>query len=112
MACALPRDAVVQCVGPEELSFKQILKKLLISINKKTILIPFPLKIAKIIALLFEMFPKPLITNDQLRLLKYDNKLSKENKSNIDIGIKANLNFEEEILKYSYMWKSGGQYSK
>ena len=36
----------------------------------------------------------------------------KKNKSNIDFGIKANLKFEEEILKYSYMWKSGGQYSK
>ena len=103
---------VIECVGPEELSFKQILKKLLKSIDKNTILIPFPLKIAKIIALLFEIFPKPLITKDQLRLLKYDNVLSKENKSNIDFGIKANLKFEEEILKYSYMWKSGGQYSK
>jgi len=103
---------VIECVGPEELSFKQILKKLLKSINKNTILIPFPLKIAKIVAILFEMFPKPLITKDQLRLLRYDNVLSKENKSNIDFGIKANLKFEEEILKYSYMWKSGGQYSK
>ena len=103
---------VIECVGPEELSFKEILKKLLKSINKNTILIPFPLKIAKIIALLFEMFPKPLITKDQLRLLKYDNILSKENKSNIDFGINAKLKFEEEILKYSYMWKNGGQYSK
>ena len=59
-----------------------------------------------------EKLPTPLITQDQLRLLKYDNILSKENKSNIDIGFEAKLKFDEEIVKYSYMWKKGGEYSK
>ena len=67
---------------------------------------------AKFIAFFFEKFPKPLITRDQLRILKYDNVLSGQYKSNIDIGIEAKLKFENEILKYSYMWKEGGQYSK
>ena len=37
-----------------------------------------------------------------------------ENKSNndIDFEIQAKLKFEDEIKKYSYMWKEGGQYSK
>ena len=60
----------------------------------------------------FEKFPKPLITRDQLRLLKYDSILSKECKSNIDIGFVPKLRFDDEISKYSYMWKEGGEYSK
>ena len=103
---------IIECVGPEELSFKEILQKLLISINKKRLLIPLPIQMAKFIAFFFEKFPKPLITRDQLRILKYDNILSGQYKSNIDIGIEAKLKFENEILKYSYMWKEGGQYSK
>ena len=103
---------IIECVGPEELSFKEILQKLLISINKKRLLIPLPIQIAKFIAFFFEKFPKPLITRDQLRLLQYDNVLSKLYKSNIDIGIVPKLKFDQEILKYSYMWKEGGQYSK
>ena len=103
---------IIECVGPEELSFKEIIKKLLNSIDKKRLLIPLPIQIAKIIAFFFEKFPKPLITSDQLNLLKYDNILSGKNKSNIDLGLNAKIKFEEEILKYSYMWKKGGQYSK
>ncbi len=103
---------IIECIGPEELSFKEIINKLLISIDKKRLLIPLPIKIAKILAFFFEKFSKPLITRDQLTLLKYDNVLSKKNKSNNDIGFNAKLKFEDEIVKYSYMWKSGGQYSK
>ena len=103
---------IIECVGPEELSFREILQKLLISINKKRFLFPVPLQIAKVIAFFFEKFPKPLITRDQLRILKYDNVLSGRYKSNIDIGIESKLKLENEILKYSYMWKEGGQYSK
>jgi len=103
---------IIECAGPEELSFKDIIKKLLISVDKKRLLIPVPIQIAKIIAFLFEKFPKPLITRDQLKILKYDNILSGEFTSNIELGFKAKLKFGDEISKYSYMWKKGGQYSK
>ena len=103
---------IIECVGPENLSFREIVKKLLKSIDKKRFLFPMPLSFAKIIAFLFERFPKPLITQDQLRLLKYDNILSEKNKSNIDIGFEAKLKFDQEIRKYSYMWKKGGEYSR
>ena len=105
-------DKIIECVGPEEISFKEIIEKLLISIEKKKTLIPIPIKVANFIAYFFEKFPNPLITRDQIKLLKYDNVLSGEFKSNIDLGFKAKLKFEDEIKKYSYMWKKGGQYSK
>ena len=52
---------------------KEILKRLLKLINKNRLLIPLPFLLANISAKLFQLFPKPLLTVDQLILLKYDN---------------------------------------
>tara|TARA_B100001248_G_scaffold171964_1_gene130288 strand:- start:122 stop:1075 length:954 start_codon:yes stop_codon:yes gene_type:complete len=105
-------ESIIEFVGPEELSFKEILEKLLYLIDKKRILLPMPISLAKMTAHIFELLPKPLITNDQLRLLKYDNVLSGKYKSNSDFDFNCSSKFEEEVNKYSYMWKSEGEYSK
>ena len=70
-----------------------------------------PLPLALISAKIFQLMPNPLLTEDQLRLLKYDNILSKNYKSNFDIGIPSKKYFDEEVKKYSYMWREGGQFS-
>jgi len=103
---------IIECAGPDVITFREIIEKLLILIDKKKILLPLPLIIAKIGVALLEKFPRPLITMDQLKLLKYDNILNKENKSNFDLGIKSELKFEDEVKKYAYMWKKGGQYTR
>ncbi len=102
----------IECVGPEEISFKEIINKLLKSIGKKRPLISIPLPIAKISAKLFQIMPKPLLTCDQLNLLKYNNVISGINKTNFDLGLIATKKFETEIEKYSYNWREGGQFSK
>jgi len=102
---------IIECVGPEIISLKEILKKLLRLINKNRILIPFPLFVAKISANLFQLFPKPLLTVDQLILLKYDNIPSKKYQTNSDIGVPSTRMFEKEVEKYCYMWREGGQFS-
>ncbi len=102
----------IECVGPEVITFKEILEKILKSINKKRFLFPFPLFLAKINAKLFQLFPKPLLTIDQLKLLKYDNIISKKYKTNFDFKMNANKKFDEEINRYSFNWTSGGQFSK
>ena len=71
-----------------------------------------PLPIAKMTAVFLGLLPKPLLTSDQLILLKYDNIPSKKYKTNFDLGLNANKKFEEEIEKYSYNWRSGGQYTR
>ena len=102
---------IIECVGPEEISFKEILEKLLKLIEKKRILIPFPLFLANLSAKIFQLFPNPLLTEDQLRLLKYDNIASGKYKTNFQIGVPSVRFFDEEVKKYCYMWKEGGQYS-
>ena len=102
---------IIECIGPETLSMKEILKKLLKLINKKRILIPLPLFIAKITAHLFQLLPKPLLTVDQLTLLKYDNIPSNKYKTNFDIGVPSKKIFEKEVETYCSMWREGGQFS-
>ena len=102
---------IIECVGPETISFREIIEKLLKSIGKKRLLLPFPLKIAEFSAGFFELMPKPLLTRDQLRLLKYNNIASGKYKTNFDIGIPSLRYFDEEVKKYSYMWREGGQFS-
>ncbi len=102
---------IIECIGPEIITFKEILIKLLNLLNKKRILLPFPLSIAKFSARFFQLFPKPLLTVDQLKLLKYDNISSGNYQTNFDIGSPSTRKFDEEVKKYCYMWKDGGQYS-
>ena len=102
---------IIECVGPEVLTFKNILKRLLNLINKKRILIPLPLPVAELSAKFYELFPKPLLTRDQLKLLKYDNVVSGRYKTNSDIGVPSKRLFDQEVKKYCYMWRDGGQFS-
>ena len=101
----------LECIGPEQFTFKEIILNLLDSIGKKRLLIPLPNQIAAFSAKLLQLFPKPLLTEDQFKLLKYNNVVSGIYKSNFDLGFKTNKLFKDEINKYSYNWKIGGQFA-
>jgi len=101
----------IEALGPEIITFKDIIKKICLSINKKRLLIPMPLSLAKLSAYFFQKLPTPIITLDQLKLLKYDNVKTNLNKSNFDIGCPSKIKFYDGIKKYSYNWSEGGQYS-
>ena len=102
---------IIECVGPEVLTFKEIIQRLLYLIGKKRILLPLPLPLAEFSARLFEILPKPVLTRDQLRLLKYDNVVSGKYKTNSDVGVPSVRYFDDEVKKYCYMWREGGQFS-
>ncbi len=102
---------IIECIGPEEINFKDIIVRLLNLIDKKRLLIPLPLPLASFTAKIFQLLPNPLLTEDQLKLLKYDNVLSGKFKSNFEIGIPSKKYFNEEVKKYAYMWREGGQFS-
>ena len=102
---------IIECIGPEIFSLKEILKKLLTLIGKSRLLIPMPFFAANLSAKFFQLFPKPLLTVDQLILLKYDNIPSSKYQTNSDIGVPSTKIFDQEVEKYCYMWKEGGQFS-
>ena len=103
---------IIECVGPETFTFKEIMEKLLELIRKRRILIPLPYFLASMTANFFQLFPKPLLTKDQLKLLKYDNTPSGKYKTNFEINLPSKKLFLNEVEKYCHMWREGGQYSK
>ena len=102
---------ILECVGQEIISFKEILERLSKLIDKKTIFISLPTSIASLTAKFFQILPNPLLTEDQLRLLKYDNVSSGKYKTNFDVGVPSKRTFDIEVKKYCYMWREGGQFS-
>ena len=90
---------IIECVGSETITLKEILEKLLNLIDKKRLLVPLPLFLGELSAQIFQLFPKPLLTKDQLKLLKYDNVVSGNYKTNFDIGYPAKCTFEKEVEK-------------
>ena len=105
-------STTIECVGPETISLKDILKRLLKLIEKKRLLIPLPLFLAKLSAIFFQLLPNPLLTLDQLKLLRYNNVASGKYKTNFDIGIPSVHRFDVEVEKYAFMWKERGQFSR
>ena len=71
-----------------------------------------PYSFAALSAKILQILPNPLLTEDQLKLLKYDNIKSGLYKTNHDLEFKTNRNFKSEIDKYSFNWRTGGQFSK
>ena len=77
-----------EIAGPTIYSFKQIMEILLKYTNRKRLLIPIPFFVADLLAVFLQTLPKPLLTRDQVRLLKTDNVMSNKAKGLDNLGIK------------------------
>jgi uncharacterized protein YbjT (DUF2867 family) len=64
--------------GPEVFTFKELMEFVLATTERKRLLVPVPFMIAKLKALFLQYLPKPLLTPDQVELLKHDNVVSEE----------------------------------
>jgi len=73
--------------GPDILSMKEIYKLIMNTLNIKRLLFPMPLSIAAIMGTIMQYLPSPIITYDQVKLLRQDNIVS-ENKNTLEsLGI-------------------------
>lgn len=62
--------------GPEILTFKQVLQRILQHTGRRRPLVPYPFWMARINAAFLQLLPSPLLTVDQVRLLEKDNVVS------------------------------------
>ena len=70
-------------------TFKELMEKMLFEIGKKRLLVGVPFWLAKINAFFLQLLPKPLITTDQIQLLKHNNIVQKNSLTFSDLGINA-----------------------
>ena len=95
--------------GPENYSFKELMEILLREIKKKRFLIPIPFGFAKFQSYFLQMLPNPLLTPDQVELLKHHNIVSGDYPTLDDLGI-TGTPIESILSKYIYRFREGGQF--
>ncbi len=119
-------DAIVQAIelksnegkiyeigGPKVISFGDMVKSILKTINKKRFVVPMPMPIAKIQSTITDLLPfPPILTKDQCEILsEADNIVSNDHLTLKDLDIEPS-NVEEEMKKWLWRYKDGGQFAK
>jgi NADH dehydrogenase len=92
--------------GPEVRTFKQLLEYVLAVTERRRLLIPLPFPVARLQATVLQWLPKPLLTPDQVELLKTDNVVSPaaEAEGRTLRGLAIEPTAMESIVP-SYLWR-------
>ena len=119
-------DAIVQAIelkgnegkiyeigGPKVISFGDMVKLILKTINKKRFVVPMPMPIAKIQSAITDLLPfPPILTKDQCQILsEADNIVSNNHLTLKDLDIEPS-DVEKEMKKWLWRYKDGGQFAK
>jgi uncharacterized protein YbjT (DUF2867 family) len=110
MARAVDGDArpgaVYELGGPEVQTFKALMEYVLATIERKRLLIPVPFPLARLKAQFLQFMPNPLLTPDQVELLKGDNIVSaaasRDGRTLKGLGIEATA---MEVVVPTYLWR-------
>ena len=119
-------DAIVQAIeakgnegkiyeigGPKEISFGDMVKSILNTINKKRFVFEMPMPIAKVQSSIMDLLPiPPILTKDQCEILsEADNVVSNNHLVLKDLNINP-ADVEEAMKKWLWRYKDGGQFAK
>jgi uncharacterized protein YbjT (DUF2867 family) len=101
--------------GPEVLTFRECMEHMLKVIDRSRVLVPIPWSIASLQGAILGLLPNPLLTSDQVTLLKSDNVVS--DAARADGRTLGALGITPESLDAilpSYLWRYrvAGQYTK
>ena len=99
--------------GPKIISFGDMVKSILSTINKKRFVVEMPMAIAKIQSSITDLLPfPPILTRDQCEILsEADNVVSNNYLTLKDLNIDPK-DVEEEMKKWLWRFKDGGQFAK
>ena len=99
--------------GPKIISFGDMVKSILTTINKKRFVVEMPMTIAKIQSSITDLLPlPPILTRDQCEILsEADNVVSNNHLTIKDLDIDP-ADVEEEMKKWLWRYKDGGQFAK
>ena len=99
--------------GPKIISFGDMVKSILKTINKKRFVVEMPMPIAKVQSAITDLLPiPPILTKDQCEILsEADNVVSNNHLTlkNLDI---SPADIEEAMKKWLWRYKDGGQFAK
>jgi NADH dehydrogenase len=101
--------------GPEVLTFRELMEYVLATTERKRLLVPIPFALAKLEAFFLQMLPKPMLTPDQVEMLKRDSVVSDaaEHEGRTLRGLHLEPTSMQAIVP-SYLWRfrSRGQFQR
>ena len=99
--------------GPKVISFGDMVRSILKTINKKRFVVPMPMPIAKIQSSILSLLPiPPILTKDQCEILSEgDNVVSNNHMTLQDLNVKPS-DVEEAMKKWLWRYKDGGEFAK
>ena len=106
-------EKIYEIGGPKVISFGDMVKSILKTINKKRFVVQMPMAIAKIQSTITDLLPfPPILTKDQCEILsEADNVVSNNHLTLKDLDINP-LDVEEEMKKWLWRYREGGQFAK
>jgi NADH dehydrogenase len=96
--------------GPTIYTFKELMQLILRETGRKRALMPVPFGIASLKAMFLQLLPNPLLTVDQVRLLKKDNVVSTTAAGLSDLGITP-TSVEAVVPSYLWRYRAKGEYA-
>ena len=96
------QGSVYELGGPRVYTFRELMALLLAETNRRRWLIPLPFSLAMAKASVLGLLPKPILTRDQVRLLKHDNVVSADARQLSDLDI---LPESVEAIIPTYLWR-------
>lgn len=97
--------------GPRAATFKELLELMLKETHRQRCLITLPFGLAKFKAQFLQYMPKPMLTPDQVELLKYDNVVTTDALTLANLGITATA-MEAVLPTYLDRFIPGGLFKK
>ena len=99
--------------GPKIISFGDMVKSILRTINKKRFVVKMPMPLAKIQSTITDLLPiPPILTKDQCEILsEADNVVSNNHLTLKDLDVNPS-DVEEAMKKWLWRYKDGGQFAK
>jgi len=104
------RGKTYELGGPAIYTFKELMQIILRETCRKRLLLPVPFSIAAFQAFFLQFMPKPLLTLDQVTLLKSDNIVSADD-TLASLGI-VPTSVEAEVPTYLSRFRPKGQYDE
>lgn len=111
----IKQGSTIELGGPEVRTFRELIEYILKVTYRKRLLAPVPFAVMKMQAAVLQLLPKPLITTDQIELLKTDNVVSAEaiaqKRSFEGLGIVPTA-IEAVVPSYLYRFRKSGQFER
>ena len=110
-ACGEVAPGTYELGGPSVYTLREVIELMLKVTRRRRLIVNLPFAVARIQAWFLQMLPNPLLTVDQVKLLRHDNVVGDGARTLADLGVVPTA-AEGVIESYLYAYRPQGQYTQ